>query len=282
MEAVVQRLWNEIRTVGFGDILDVLIIAYVIYLLLSAVRRTSAGSVMKGVVLLMAVLLLSSALHLNVINYLMGQLVQMGVIILVILFQPELRRLLEQAGSRRFTLLGSRKGAEGSLSELIDTVVAACVDMARTHTGALIVFERKLRLDDYAATGTYVNAAVTTELIKSIFFPNSPLHDGAALIQDGKIIAARCMLPMSSTPTLSSELGMRHKAGVGMSERCDAVSIIVSEETGEVSVAIDGMLKRRLDQETFRTLLRVELIGEKGKKKASGKSLRSKNGQRKG
>ena len=270
MEAWLLRLFNDLRTIGIGDVLDVLVIAFVIYRLLSSVRKTSTGNVIKGIVVIVAVLVLSNIFHLNVVNYLTGQVMQMAVIILIMLFQPEIRRLLEQAGNtNRIGLLFGPRSSGGDIEAIIDVVVSAFTDMAHSKTGALLVFERTLGLGDYAATGTPVNSLISAELIKSIFFPNTPLHDGAVLIQDNRILAAGCMLPMSTNPALSRDLGMRHKAGIGMSERSDAVVVISSEETGTISVAIDGMLKRRLDTETFRALLLQELVGDTDGKRKS-------------
>lgn len=273
------RLWSDLRTIGFGDVIDVLIITFIVYRLLSSVRRTSTGNVIKGIVVIVAVLVISSLLNLNVVNYLMGQVMQMAVVILIILFQPELRRLLEQAGNtNRLGLLFGPRSSTGETEAVIETVVTALTDLSRSRTGALVVFERKLSLGDYAATGTPVNATVSGELLKSIFFPNTPLHDGAVLIQENRILAAGCMLPMSTNPALSRDLGMRHKAGVGMSERNDGVVVIVSEETGAIAVAVDGMLKRRLDTETFRSLLIQELIGDtesRRKSRLRGRKARS-------
>ncbi|MDR0906018.1 MAG: diadenylate cyclase CdaA [Oscillospiraceae bacterium] len=269
MEALLLRMWSDVKTIGIGDVIDILVIAFIVYRVLSAVRRTSAGSVIKGIILLFVVLGLSSVLQLNVVNYLLGQAMKMGVIILVVMFQPELRRILEQFGSRNFRLFSGRRSGNSATEELIEFVVSACCEMAKTKTGALIVFERGIGLNDYAATGTAIGSVVSAELLLQIFYPNTPLHDGAVLIRDGRLNAAGCMLPMSQNPSLSKELGMRHKAGIGMSERSDAVSVIVSEETGSISVAIDGMLKRHLTRDTFGSLLRNELITADAKKAKS-------------
>jgi diadenylate cyclase len=271
IESALMRMWSDVKTIGVGDVLDVLIIAYIIYRVLSIVRRTSAGSVIKGVVLLVAVLGLSSVLKMNVLNYLLGQAMAMGVIILVVLFRPELRRLLEQFGSSNFKMFSGRRAQSGGTADAIELIVSACSDMSLTKTGALIVFERGIGLGDYAASGTAIGAVVSAELVKQIFYPNTPLHDGAALIRDGRILAAGCMLPMSSNPALSRELGMRHKAGIGISERSDAVAVVVSEETGAISVAVEGMLKRRLSRDTFSALLRGELISDAGRKRGAPK-----------
>lgn len=269
MEAIMLRIWSDIRTVGIGDIIDILIVAFIVYRVLSVVRRTSAGSVIKGIMLVIAVLLLSSLLHLNVVNYIVDQAMQMGVILIVILFQPELRRLLEQFGSRQLKIFGGKKTGSAAMAEVIDIVVEACGEMSKTKTGALIVFERGIGLNDYAATGTVMGSTLSAEMILQIFYPNTPLHDGAMMLRGNRIMAAGCMLPMSQNASLSKELGMRHRAGIGMSERSDAVSVIVSEETGSISVAIDGMLKRHLTSDTFASLLRNELISDETKKSRS-------------
>jgi len=272
MEAMLLRLWSDVRTIGIGDIIDILVVAYIIYRLLSVLRRTSTGSVIKGIALLFIVLGLATFLKLNVVMYLLDQGMQMGVIILVIMFQPELRRLLEQFGSRSFRFFSTKRAASESTIDIINSVVSACVEMAKTKRGALIVFERGIGLNDYAATGTPMGSVVSAELLLQIFYPNTPLHDGAVLIRAGRITAAGCMLPMTQRMSLAKELGMRHKAGIGMSERSDAISVIVSEETGAISVAIDGMLKRHLDEETFTQLLRSELIGSERTKKSRRKT----------
>ncbi|MDR0862764.1 MAG: diadenylate cyclase CdaA [Oscillospiraceae bacterium] len=259
IESILLDLWSYIRTISVWDILDIAIIAYLIYRILMVVRKTSAGEVIKGIILLLAVVWISNLMNLNVIGYLLQQAMRMGVIILIVLFQPELRKFLEHFGTKNFRTLfsGRAKPAEDEMS--VGHTVDACVELARTKTGALIVFERDIGIADYIATGTAVDSVVSVELLKTIFFPNTALHDGAVIIKNGRIVAAGCMLPMSGNANLSRDLGMRHKAGIGMSERSDAVSVIVSEETGAISVAVDGMLKRNLSRETFHKLLRNEL-----------------------
>jgi diadenylate cyclase len=265
IEAIWSIVWDNIKTVGVGDVLDILIIAYLIYKILSVVRKTSTGGIVKGIILLLAVLWLSSILKLNVVTYLLSQAMKMGIVLLVILFQPELRRFLEQFGSRNLKILSGPRRL-GSGEAVIENVTTACFDMSKTKTGALIVFERNTGLNDYAVSGTGLGAEVSVELLKNIFFPNTPLHDGAAIIRGGSILAAGCMLPMSTNASISKELGMRHRSAIGVSERSDAVAVIVSEETGSVSVAVDGMLKRHLARDTFNQLLRNELLGEERKR----------------
>mgnify|MGYP002544753224 CR=1 FL=1 len=263
---------NYIKTIGITDILDILIVAVILYQLFMLVSRTNSARIARGIAVLLVVLWLSGVLHLNMINYLLRKAVEIGLIALVVLFQPELRRLLEKMGSSR-RLKGFFGGELQTLNMdgVITQTVLACADMSRSRTGALIVFERDNQLTEPISTGTLVDASVTAELLKNIFFVKAPLHDGAVIIRDGRIAAAGCMLPMSGNLNLSKELGMRHRAGIGMSERSDAVIVIVSEETGAISAAVDGMLKRHLSTETLETLLRRELLPEEdgaGKKKS--------------
>ena len=263
---------NYIKTIGITDILDILIVAVILYQLFMLVSRTNSARIARGIAVLLVVLWLSGVLHLNMINYLLRKAVEIGLIALVLLFQPELRRLLEKMGSSR-RLKGFFGGELQTLNMdgVITQTVLACADMSRSRTGALIVFERDNQLTEPISTGTLVDASVTAELLKNIFFVKAPLHDGAVIIRDGRIAAAGCMLPMSGNLNLSKELGMRHRAGIGMSERSDAVIVIVSEETGAISAAVDGMLKRHLSTETLETLLRRELLPEEdgtGKKKS--------------
>jgi diadenylate cyclase len=204
---------------------------------------------------------------------------RMGVIVFIVLFQPELRRVLEQFGSSNLRFLSGNRWRSDLGESVIDAITAACFDMARSKTGALIVLERATGLNDFAASGTPLGADVSPELLKNIFYPNTPLHDGAALIRNGKILAAGCMLPMSMNASLDRALGMRHRAAIGVTERSDAVAVIVSEETGSVSVAADGMLKRHLARDTFGRLLRNELLGDEQEK---GSRLKPRGARRAG
>jgi len=253
---------NLLKTASVWDVLDILIIAYLIYRVISVVRKTNAASVIKGIMLIVAMMWLSSLLHLNVINYLLGQTMKLGLLVIIILFQPEIRRLLEQVGSSRFAILFGKRGPDTRLDLCINAVVTACADMAKKRIGALIVFERDIKLEDTIHTGTRIDAEVSYELLSNIFYPNTPLHDGAVIIRSARIVAAGCMLPLTAKTNLSRDLGMRHRAGIGISEVTDAIAVIVSEETGSISVAVRGMLKRHLSQETFEKLLRLELSPE--------------------
>ena len=251
---------SYIKTIGVADAFDILIVAFLIFELLSLLRKTNTMRVARGIVVLLLVLWLSGILRLTMINFILRKAVELGLIALVIIFQPELRRLLEKMGSNRLTRLFGGEFSSLNMDSAINQTVLACADLSRTRTGALIIFERDNQLSEPISTGTMIDAQVTAELLKNIFFVKAPLHDGAVIIKDGRIAAAGCMLPMSGNMNLSKDLGMRHRAGIGMSERSDAVVVIVSEETGAISVATDGMLKRHLSTETVETLLRKELI----------------------
>ncbi len=255
-------LQNIILTMNGWDVLDIAIVAYIIYRLLTVVRKTSSGSVIKGIILILAIMWISYLLQLNVISFLIGQTLKLGVLVLIILFQPELRRFLEQMGSSNIKFIFGKKVNIGVIEESVANTVAACVEMSKKRTGALIVFEREIPLADFVKTGTRLDSVLSDELLTTIFFPKSPLHDGAVIVRDGRIIAASCMLPLSSNTNLSRDLGTRHRSAIGISEVTDAVVAIVSEETGSISVAVGGMLKRHLAQDTFEKLLKNELLPE--------------------
>ena len=249
-----------VLSIQVTDYLDMAIMALVLYKVLTWAQSTKAASLLKGVFIFLAALMLSSVFQLHGINYLMSRMVDWGVLALIILFQPEIRRLLEQMGSRRFMAFFSHTESGSVMEQTIGQTVLACTEMSQTRTGALIVFEREILLDDMVRSGTVLDAAVSSELLKNIFFVKAPMHDGAVIVRHGRVLGAGCMLPLSKNVNLSRDLGMRHRAGIGMSENSDAVVVIVSEETGSISVAIGGMLKRHLKPETLEILLRNELL----------------------
>ena len=260
--AFLEKIGNYLLLVRFTDILDVIIIAFLVYKLLDLVKSTRAENILKGVVIFLLALWLSEIFHLNGIAYILGNMVQVGILALIILFQPEIRQILEKLGSRNIRLLRAFTPAQQQteLEKAIDQTVIACSEMSKTKTGVLIVFERHILLDDMVRSGTTLDAAVSSELLKNIFFVKAHMHDGAVIIRHGRILGAGCMLPLSKNVNLSRDLGMRHRAGIGMSENSDAVVVIVSEETGSISVAVGGMLKRHLMPETLSKLLRNELM----------------------
>ena len=254
------EIGRYLLTIEIADILDVLLMAIVLYKLLTLIKTSRVANLMKGVLIFLAVLGLSSIFHLNGISFIMSKMVEWGVLALIILFQPEIRRVLEQVGSRRLAAFFTRGETQSGLERMIGQTTLACTEMSKTRTGALIVFEREIMLDDMVRSGTVLNADVSNELLKNIFFVKAPMHDGAVIVRNGRVLGAGCMLPLSKNVNLSRDLGMRHRAGIGMSENSDAVVVIVSEETGSISVAIGGMLKRHLMPETLENLLRNELM----------------------
>ena len=242
------------------DLLDIAIMIFVLYKVFMLVQSTKAASLLKGLLVFLAALMLSSVLQLHGVYYIMSSMVEWGVLALIILFQPEIRRILEQMGSKRFTAFFSHEEDVNTMEQTIGQTVMACTEMSQSRTGALIVFEREILLDDMVRSGTVLDASVSSELLKNIFFVKAPMHDGAVIVRNGRVLGAGCMLPLSKNVNLSRDLGMRHRAGIGMSENSDAVVVIVSEETGSISVAIVGMLKRHLKPETLENLLRNELL----------------------
>ena len=244
------------------DLVDVAIIVFLVYKLLSLVKSTRAENILKGVGIFLLALWLSTALELRAVSYILSHVVEWGILALIILFQPEIRQILERLGSKNIRLMRVFR-PEKEITEMekaIDQTVVACSELGRTKTGVLMVFERNINLDDIVRTGTELDCTVVSELLKNIFFVKAPMHDGAVIVRHGRIIGGGCMLPLSRNVNLSRDLGMRHRAGIGMSENSDAVVVIVSEETGSISVAIGGMLKRHLMPETLSQLLRNELM----------------------
>ena len=258
---VLATIGRYLLTLQITDFLDIGIMVFLLYKLFTLVQSTKAASLLKGVFVFLAVMLFSSILQLHGIYYLMSRMVEWGVLALIILFQPEIRQILEQMGSRRFIAFFTHTETGGPIMEqTISQTVLACTEMSKSRTGALIVFEREILLDDMVRSGTVLDASVTSELLKNVFFVKAPMHDGAVIIRYGRLLGAGCMLPLSKNVNLSRDLGMRHRAGIGMSENSDAVVVIVSEETGSISVAVGGMLKRHLKPETLENLLRTELL----------------------
>ncbi len=267
---ILNQVIRYVTMFGIWDAVDIIIVAYIFYKLITFSRRTNAGQVIKGIVLFLVIAQLSNLLGLNVLNFLLVNTMQLGLLALVILFQPELRKALERFGVKLFPQFSFDRTSDASeLEHAILQTVDACKNLSWSRTGALIVFEREILLNNIIKTGTVIDSKVSSELLKNVFYPKAPLHDGALIVQKGRVAAAGCMLPLSGNTNLSKQLGMRHRAGVGMSENSDAVVVVVSEETGSVSVAIGGMLKRHLAPETLEKLLRNELMPNKVENKKS-------------
>ncbi|MCL2079350.1 MAG: diadenylate cyclase CdaA [Oscillospiraceae bacterium] len=259
-EQVIGVLTSLRYSLRIWDIIDILIIAFLIYRVLSIMQKTSASSVIKGLLILLAAAWIANFFNMNILTYLLRQVMQLGILVIVVLFQPEIRKLFEKMGTANFGGIFRKRRRYDNIEAVIQNVAESCVAMAENKTGALIVFERKVGLNDYAVTGVGIDAKASSDLIQSVFIENAPMHDGALIIREDRILAAACMLPLSTNYNLSKELGMRHRAGVGLSERSDAVVVLVSEQTGTISVAIDGMLKRNLDNDTLARLLISEVL----------------------
>ena len=255
----IEALFQQIGKMQWSDFLDIAIVAYLLYRLLPLVRNTGTKQIAKAIAVILGVAWLTDLLNLYALSFIMEQFLQIGLIALVVLFQPELRRMLDHLGNMKFRkFLGVEKGNQ-EMEQIIKQTVSACEVMSRERVGALIVFARDNRLDEYVKTGTKIEGQVSEQLVRNIFFPKASLHDGAVIIRDGRMTAAGCVLPLSSSDRLNADLGTRHRAGVGISEASDAVVIIVSEETGTISVAVGGMLKRHLASQTLERLLTNEL-----------------------
>jgi len=256
------RAWvvTTVGNIGIADIIDMLIIAFIIYKLLQFLRRSRLGLIAKSILILLGALWLSGRLGLMVVNFATSIAFELGILALVILFQPEIRQSLERIGRKNITTFFWKDDNTGAREFIINQVITACLQMAKENTGALIVFEREVTLKEEAGTGTAIDAKVSSALLESLFYDHSPLHDGAVIISADRIAAAGCILPLTDNANLSRELGMRHRAAIGVSEQSDALAIIVSEESGSISVAVSGRLRRRLTEETFRKLLETELM----------------------
>ena len=254
-----QNIWQQLGRMQWTDFVDIAIVAILIYCIMPLIKTPSTMRIARAVLAVVVIAWLTEVLHLYTLSFILNQFLAVGLLALVILFQPELRRMLDRLGSVRLRgLLGISKPAQ-ELDAVISQTVMACEIMSKERVGALIVFARETPIDEYFKSGTQIDGQVSEQLLRNIFFPKASLHDGAVIIRDGRVAAAGCVLPLSESHRLSADLGTRHRAGVGMSEVSDAVVIIVSEETGTISVAVGGMLKRHLASQTLERLLRNEL-----------------------
>lgn len=279
IENFFNSLGKTLPTITITDIIDILLVALLIYSVINLIRTTSAARIAKAIIILLLITFLTQILNLHTANYVMSRVLEIGIVALVIVFQPELRRMLEKVGGRSFKELIGHSTTSEDMEDTIHQTVEACRLMSQEKVGALIVFERDNSLEQICKTGTMVDAAVSQELIRNIFFPKASLHDGAMIIRNDRIEAAGCVLPLSENRQLSTDLGTRHRAGVGMSESSDAFVVIVSEETGTISVADGGMLKRHLAPETLEKMLKNEFSDtEKSKGLISKIRRRSKGG----
>lgn len=275
-----------ISTLEFIDFIDITILAYLIYLMLKLIRETRAGQLVKGILILVAGYFLSAFLGLKAVRYLLNSALDIGLIAMIILFQPELRRLLEKAGRTQFGV--KFFGIGQNTDELtktwqpaINAICDSCIELSATCTGALIVIERQVRLGEQIETGTILNASPSKEVFGNIFYPKTPLHDGAVIMRDGIILAAACFLPKPQKDAqIDKRLGSRHRAAIGMSENSDAVVIVVSEETGQISTAINGVLERDYTREKLKKFLEREIIEDKNEIVIPGKKFFSSYNER--
>ena len=262
-----QEALYAFMSIRIKDVLDILIVAFIIYKIFDLVHSSSAARVAKAIVLLLLATWLTGLIGMEMLNFGLNKILELGVIALVIMFQPELRRALERFGGKSVKELLGGKSPRGEMAEAILATVSACEIMSKERVGVLLIFERESSLEDYFKTGTLLDARTSEQLLRNLFFPKASLHDGAVIIRGGRVAAAGCVMPLSENPHLSSDLGTRHRAGVGTSEVSDAVVVIVSAETGTISVAIGGMLKRHLAPQTLERLLTAELIPDEEEQK---------------
>lgn len=253
-------------TFSFSDLVDILVISVIVYYLIKLVKETRAEQLIKGIIALLLMAVLSDLLHLYTVNWLLTQILSVGLIFVVIIFQPEIRRAFERLGRTQGSILSLRSTEEDpTTNRSVEEIVQACSSLSRQKIGALIVLEGETGLNDILESGTDVDAEISAELLIQIFIPNTPLHDGAVVIRDNRIRSAAVFLPLTQNKSLSRELGTRHRAGIGISEVSDALVVIVSEETGLISYCRNGKIARRLDADTLRTVLN-DFYNDRGNK----------------
>ncbi|GEL77634.1 cyclic di-AMP synthase CdaA [Tenuibacillus multivorans] len=252
-------MWEDLNFLNvLRIIVDIAVVWFVIYKLFTLIRGTKAVQLLKGIIVILGIWFVSSILDLNTVQWLVYQAIEWGFLAVIVLFQPEIRRALEQLG-RGSIFARHTQSQEKAISETIDAVIRSCKYMSKRRIGALITIERETGMSEYVETGIDVNGKLTSELLTNIFMPNAPLHDGAVIVRDDEIIAAACYLPLSESPFISKELGTRHRAAMGVSEVTDALTIVVSEETGMISATKNGELHRKLAEEDLRKMLLKEL-----------------------
>lgn len=262
---------NVIRTIQFKDYIDILVVAYLIYSVLHFIKQTRAGHLLRGLFILFVLIVVAKWLELSAVGYLMTNVLQLSFITIIIVFQPELRSLLEKLGRIDISkALPFSKNANTELDRIIsgiDSVCSCCAELSDRRIGGLMVFEKTTKLGEVESTGTYLNSDLTAQMLVTIFFPNTPLHDGAVFVRDFRIVAAGCLLPLSQRLEISKALGTRHRAAVGLSEISDAVIVVVSEETGKISYAQNGEIHIGITTEELREVLNNNFLSDKTKKK---------------
>lgn len=276
-----QYIWNSISVILSPDsfifsIIDILIVTYVVYKVIQFMRQTRAEQLIKGIIVFVLIFLIAQVLQLNAVKWIISIISVNLLVVIVILFQPELRSILEKIGRNGLTSFNFTKIDEDEVltTKTIDEICTAVEFMHKKKTGALIIIERKTLLTEYVDSGTLMDATVSASLINNVFFKNSPLHDGAMIIRNNRIYAASCIMPLSQKVDIDTHLGTRHRAAIGVSEICDAVVVVVSEESGNVSLALNGKLKRNYTKETLKIEL-SDLLIQKAEKSENDNKLKS-------
>ncbi len=259
----IEYIFRLFGNFSFVDILDILIVAYIIYRAILMFKQTRAMALVKGILVLLIITVVADLLTITTLSWLLNSLWTVGIIAIVVLFQPELRKALEQFGRSGILITPSFKARpETEVTDAIEEVIKAVSVLSKNKIGALIVWERETGIRDYMETGIPIDSLVSSSLLINIFIPKTPLHDGAVMIRKGRVVAAACYLPLTSNTNISAELGTRHRAAIGISEYSDAVAIIVSEETGSISLAVNGEIQRYLDANSLRDKLKLYLISD--------------------
>ena len=284
-----QYVWNQLRSIRAVDVLDILLVAFIFYYIFQFMRKRRAAKLLAGIVLLIVVLLISSVAQMKALNFLLTNVFSVGILSLIVVFQPELRSFLEKVGGTTFRNIRGKLDTtqEAAVKAVIREVCIAADYFSQTKTGALIVFERNTKLEDHVRTSTVLDASVTAFLLENVFYNKAPMHDGAAIISNGRLHAAGCFLPLSENADIIKELGTRHRAGIGMSENSDAIVLIVSEENGIISLAIEGDLQRGFNRSTLEAalcdlLLTDDALPGKVVDRVKGTLFRRGNGNKKG
>lgn len=273
MNVFTSYIFPFFRSIQLSDCIDIVIVAFAVYTLMKFVRKTRAAQLLKGIGILLIVTIVSEWLQLSVVNFILINTIQIGATALLIIFQPELRRGLEHMGKSKFFDMFNMEDPHET-TDLVEETCTAVAAMSKTKTGALIVFERKNIIEEYLTGGTLINAELSSELLENIFVPNTPLHDGAVIVKNEKIITAAAVLPLSSNKNLSKEFGTRHRAALGITEMSDSVALVVSEETGKISVAVGGELIRNLSTVSLAKLLN-KLLSNPDNEKHNHKQIKS-------
>lgn len=267
-------IFNTVKIMSIWSLLDIIVVAYIFYKAYMLIKETRAEQLLKGIILIVVLIPVSYVLRLNMLYVILNKTITIGVLTIVIIFQPEIRRALEHLGRTAFDDMHNIHNKE-EMSKVINEIVNAVESLAKATTGALIVIEQGTGLNDVISTGIIIDGVVSSAILENIFVVNTPLHDGATIIRNNRILAAGCVLPLTGNGTINKKLGTRHRAGLGISEISDAIVIIVSEETGIISLAINGRLTRNYDKEKLRTIL-IKVIENKQNKKVKSAGERVK------